>query len=572
MKINFFKKTVTLSPEEKKERNKDRLLLILSGILMGLSFPPVPTPALMFLGLIPYLHVIEKKKSLIDLNRATYLMAFFFSLVTVYWVGAWQVGKDPFLMIAGGLLMFINPIFFIIPSTLLYFSRKVLNNKISLFLFPFFWITYEYAYMLTDASFPWLTLGNGLSHFNSFIQIADIIGAMGLSVIIVFINILLYKSWSFFKAARKLSYTYAIAALILFIIPIIYGVVRVNNFKLSAKKVKMGLIQPDIDPYEKWAGGNLNDVAKEYLDLSEKAVASGAEIIVWPETALPVYLFNGNHPGTVALISQFLRQNNVPLLTGMPDIIYYRKGEKIPPDAKTNKIGTFNYATYNSVILLDPFSFGLQRYGKMKLVPFGERVPFVDQLPFLGSFIQWEVGLSGWNVGRDTSVFNASIYPAPEKKQDVPYFQPTIPAKKFSFKLNGCICYESIYPFLLSEFTKKGSQLIAIVTNDSWYGNSSGPYQHKEISVLRAVENRRSVIRAANGGISCYINPLGITESATIMYTKAFLVPDVVLQDDMTFFVKHSLIVPITASVISLWVIGMFFLLKLKNRFFKNQK
>jgi len=572
LKIKLFNRSGFLPPEEKKERNKQRLLLMLSGIMMGLSFPPVPFPLLMFFGLIPYFYVIEKKDSLIDINRSTYLMAFFFSLFSVYWVGAWQVGKDPFLMIAGGLLMFINPVFFLIPSTLLYFARSVIGKKASLFLFPIFWVTYEYAYMLTDASFPWLTLGNGLSHFNLFIQIADVIGALGLSVIIVFINLFLFKAYNFYKTHRKLSYIYTTAAFILFAIPLVYGVFRISSFKLSENKVKIGLIQPDLDPYEKWAGGNLNDFAEEYFSLSKKAVNSGAEFLVWPETAFPVYLFSGNYPGTVGRIYDFLNKNNVQLLTGMPDIIYYRLGDEIPPDAKINKAGTFNYATYNSVILADPYSVELQRYGKMKLVPFGERVPFVDALPFLGSMIKWGVGLSGWNVGHDTSVFNVSIYKPVVKNQAAPFLAPVVPEKKMTFKVNGCVCYESIYPTFLAEFTRKGSQLIAVVTNDSWYGNSSGPYQHKEISVLRAIENRRSVIRAANGGISCYINPLGITESATKMYTKNYLVADVVLQNDMTFFAKHPFVIPVSASIFSLWIVGIYYLLKIKNRFSGNKK
>ena len=127
--------------------------------------------------------------------------------------------------------------------------------------------------------------------------------------------------------------------------------------------------------------------------------------------------------------------------------------------------------------------------------------------------------------------------------------QPGSPVVKQKIKVNGIICYESIYPYLIAEFTKRGSELITVVTNDSWYGNSSGPYQHKEISALRAVENRRSVIRAANGGISCYINPLGKTETATQMYTKGFLVCDVALQSGLTFFVQHSLLIPVGASV-----------------------
>jgi apolipoprotein N-acyltransferase len=132
----------------------------------------------MFVGLVPYFLVLERREKLIDLNRASYIMGFVLSLITLYWVGSWQKEADTFLMISGGLLIFVNPVFFMIPTTLLYFSRNIFPRRIAIYLFPLFWITYEYLYMITDLSFPWLTLGSGLSHFNIFIQIADIIGAV----------------------------------------------------------------------------------------------------------------------------------------------------------------------------------------------------------------------------------------------------------------------------------------------------------------------------------------------------------------------------------------------------------
>ena len=129
------------------------------------------------------------------------------------------------------------------------------------------------------------------------------------------------------------------------------------------------------------------------------------------------------------------------------------------------------------------------------------------------------------------------------------------------------MCYESIFPELIAAFAQRGSEMIAVVTNDSWYGNTSGPYQHKEISVLRAVENRRSVVRAANGGISCIINPLGITVAETKMYTKDVLVGNVSLNNEKTFYTLHPFIVPVTSSLISLWIFGIFILFKLKGKF-----
>ena len=151
--------------------------------------------------------------------------------------------------------------------------------------------------------------------------------------------------------------------------------------------------------------GNLDQLTNQYLGLSKKCVEKGAQLILWPETALPVYAFGGTYYTVENKIFNFLDSNKVSLLTGMPDIIYYFDKNKIPDDAKFSKQGNYYYRTYNAVIGLNPGSREIQRYGKMKLVPLGERVPFFDQLAFLGDIFKWGVGITGWNIGKDTTVF-----------------------------------------------------------------------------------------------------------------------------------------------------------------------
>ncbi|MBZ0198986.1 MAG: apolipoprotein N-acyltransferase [Ignavibacteriaceae bacterium] len=557
MKLKFWKNKDVLTPEQRKQRKNDRLLLTASGILLGISFPPFPFPfpLLMFAALVPYFYVIDRREKLIDINRATYLMAFVFCLITIYWVGSWQKGTDPFLLLSGGLLLFINPIFFLIPSTIYFFASKVFNKKWALFFFPLFWVTYEYAYMITDASFPWLTLGSGLSHFLAFIQIAEFIGAVGISLLVIYINYFVFTAA--FKSNGKRKTINWVIALLLIVLPIIFGYYRINTFKFSGKKVRVGVVQPNIDPWDKWGTeGDPAELVDLHLRMSKQTIDSGAALIIWPETAIPVYLMGGTYYGLTQKIYSFLNEHGVYLLTGLPDIRFYYSKEEAPSDSKYSKEANYYYVTYNAVMLLSPYSQPLQRYGKMKLVPFGERVPFVDELPFLGDWIKWGVGLSGWNKGKDTTTF----------------FIPKIKTedgnsiKYDSLRLNGLICYESIYPFLNAAFANKGEDFITVVTNDSWYGNSSGPYQHKEFSVLRAIENRKSVIRAANGGISCIIDPVGRTVKQTKMFTRDILVGDVILQRSKTFFTRHSLIIPVSASAFSIWVIGLFFLKWLKKK------
>jgi len=554
------KNKVPGSPAEKRNRRKEQLLLIFSGILLGISFPPLPFPftLLMFFGLVPYFKILESKERLLGINRSTYLMAFIFSGITIYWVGSWQKEADIFLMISGALLLFVNPAQLLIPSTLYYFTKRIFRKNIALWFFPLYWVTYEYVTMITEIRFPWMTLGSGLALFNKFIQAADIFGSVGLSLAVLYINLFLYKAIINYRLSKQKFYLNLSVSLIIFFTILIYGFIRTSSYEIPAKKIRVGLVQPDINPWDKWATGNLDSFLNLYLDLSEKAVKEGAEILIWPETAFPVYLMSGQYTSVVDSIYLFLEKHNIYLLTGMPDLQYHTK-ENHPEDAKYNEHGDFYYTTYNAVMLLSPHSRDLLRYGKTKLVPFGEKVPYADKIQFLGSLIKWGVGLTGWNVGKNMTVFSL---PFPRNKNGMLFYHD-----KDSVFISGLVCYESIFPDFVARFVDKGAEIIAVVTNDSWYGKLSGPYQHKEYAALRAVENRRSLVRAANGGISCIINPLGITETESRMFEKTVIVGDVAIENDITFFTNNPLIVPVLSSVFSIWILGLFLLKKIKDKF-----
>lgn len=546
MRFLFRKEELTL--EQKKERRNDRLLLIVSGILFGISFTPFPFPfpLFLFVAFVPYFFVVTKRQTLLKVNAASYLTFFVMSLITVFWVGSWQSAADPFLMVSGVVLVFFLPCVMLINSTLFYASRKVFKKDLSLYLFPFFWVTGEYILTLTDLKFPWLTIGHGLAKFTSFIQIADIVGAFGLSFIVLWINIFIFKGVKSFKENVKVGSIYFSIAASIFILIIVYGFVKISSIDNDQKKIRVGIIQPNIDPWNKWELGGLDQILDNYFSLSQKCVDEGAKIILWPETALPVYLLSGTYQDEVDSIYSFLKKNNVSLLTGMPDFIVYDK--ETPRNAKYNEAGRYHYATYNSILLFQPDRNEVQRYGKMQLVPLGEHTPFVDQLPFLGDLLKWGVGISGWNIGQDTTVFK-------------------FVNDKDTIKVGGLVCYESVFPTFPNYFVDRGAQFLTVLTNDSWYGKLSGPYQHKEFANLRAVENRRAVVRCANGGVSCLINKFGVTEIETEMFTRTHLVVDVPLNGEKTFYTKNPLIIPVLSSAFSLWIFGINILLWMKKKF-----
>ena len=546
--MKFLLRKEKLSAAERNKIRQERFLIILSGILFGISFTPFPFPftLLLFIAFVPYFFVVTKRQSLASVNKASYLTFFVMSLVTVYWVGSWQSSADPFLMISGVVLVFFLPCVMLINSTLYYLSRKVFKKDLSLYFFPMFWVTGEYILTLTDLKFPWLTIGHGLAKFTSFIQIADIVGAFGLSFIVLCINIFIYEAIKSFKENSRSAFIQFSIAAGIFVIIVVYGFVKVLSANENEKKIKVGIIQPNIDPWNKWELGGLDQILENYFELSQQCVDEGAKLIVWPETALPIYLLSGTYEKEVNSIYSFLRKNNIALLTGMPDIRIYNNNP--PKTAKYSEAGNYHYATYNSILLLQPGSNEIQRYGKIHLVPLGEHTPFIDQLPFLGDLLKWGVGISGWNVGQDTTVFK-------------------FVEKKDTIKIGGLVCYESVFPTFPNYFVDRGAEFLTVVTNDSWYGKLSGPYQHKEFSNLRAVENRKAVIRCANGGVSCLINKFGVTEIETEMFTRTHLVVNVPLNNEKTFYTENPLIIPVLSSVFGFWIFGINILMWIKKKF-----
>lgn len=540
---------VQRSESEKKFHRNELLLGLLSGILIGLSYPPVPFPYLIFVGIVPYLIVIAGRNGLAEINRFTYYTAFIFNLITLYWVGGWSENSDTFLMIAGVTLLFFNPVVYLIPSTLYYFTKKMFGGKAAILLLPFFWVSFEFAYSLTDFKFPWLTLGNSQPYFNTFIQIADIIGVYGLSLIILFANVFLYLTFQDFPKSKSINVVFLVLFVVVMAAPLYYGWLEKKSYTES-DNIKVGLIQPNLDPNDKWAAGNLNEQLKLYLDLSEQTIDEGAELIIWPETALPVYLLSGNYDGYVDQIIKFINTNKISLITGMPDAQFYFDESSRPEDAKPTKTENVWYTSYNSILGFTPESNEIQKYGKIKLVPFGEKVPLVEHIPFLGDIIKWNVGISSWNTGKDTINIKVPL--------------------RDTINVASVVCIESIYPEFNAQFVRRNADFIAVVTNDSWYGNTSGPYQHKEISVLRAVENRRSVVRAANGGISCLIDPSGKTISETNMFEKTVLLVDVPLNNSATFYTRNPYLVPIICSIISLFMIALYSIKRLSKFLFKE--
>jgi apolipoprotein N-acyltransferase len=512
---------------ETNSKNSSLWVLALStGLLLGLSYPPLPFGWLAFIAFAPLFRLLEKIDSYSKVLRFGYLTFLILNVITLYWTGGFTHGKDWYMMVAGVLLLLVHPFFFCLPLLPVVAIRRTFGFQVGVLTFPFLWTSFEYLHSVTQISFPWLMLANTQTYDLPALQFASITGAYGITFWILLINVFVFLlSRQIVSGRWKILSTRVIlglaSILLLYILPKWYGSKRLSeNAPESARRsIRIGCVQPDIDPFEKWQDDPEYSLSI-LTGMTRKLGRQPVDLILWPETAITCFILDQNNQFFYSMVRQVVDSLNIPLLTGIPDIAYYSKHDIIPKSSKQTKAGE-PYDTFNSSLLLIPRSNSLQRYAKIRLVPFAERVPFSEELSFLNA-MKWNFGLGGWGIGRDTTVFRFTQKDGEE------------------IQFSNLICYESIYPGFVASFVKKGAEFLTVITNDSWWGNTSGAYQHERCSVLRAVENHRWLLQCANGGISCAIDPVGRIVKSTEMYSQTTLVQEITLENDFTFYTLHG--------------------------------
>jgi apolipoprotein N-acyltransferase len=499
-------------------------LALLSGVLLGFSFPPVPTGILACVAFVPFFILFEAEPGYAVGFRFSYATFFVVNLITLYWTGGFTHGKDPYLMAAGASLLLAHPLFFYLPVAGWILLRKHFGRTYALCLFPFLWVAFEYLHSMADISFPWLTLGNTQTYDLPAVQMASLTGVYGITFWLLWLNVLLYLflsrlrsgSWKL-RSLRSALFLGLCAAV--YLLPRVYGASVLSGPRHAGlDSIRVGVVQPNVDPFEKW-GLNPERQVQVLQDLTDAVADQKPDLILWPETAVPFYLLDERNRPFFEQIRHQVDSLGIPLLTGIPDITYYREGDRIPGSSKISTDGR-RYDNYNSSMLLQPHEDTIQKYAKMLLVPFAERVPFSEALSFLNA-MQWNFGLGGWGIGAEETIFRV---------------RPRGPDSARGFSFSNCICYESAYPAFVAGFVRHGAEFLTVITNDSWWGNTSGAYQHAQYAILRAVENRRWVVQCANGGISCAVDPYGRVVQPTRMFTRGTMVASIMPERALTFY------------------------------------
>jgi apolipoprotein N-acyltransferase len=532
-------------------------LALLTGAGLGFSFPPFQAGTLAAFSFVPFFILFEKNKTYRGALKYSYITFFVLGIITSYWIGAYNIAKQAYLAITGTALLVLVPIIFCISSILWFFLIRQFGFKKSIFFFPFILVGTEYLLTLTNLLFPWQILGYSQTYDLQVIQFISFTGVHGISFWLLWINVLIYFLYS--KLVSREWHVGSVRTLLIiiliafiYLIPKFYGNIVLddqrNKYNDENKRIRVGLVQPNIDPYEKWIG-NVEKQLKVFQKLTDDAANDKSALVIWPETAVPAYILLPDNDAILKTIRQKVDSLKINLLTGITDWIYYEDIATAPKSSKWQEDGR-RYDIYNSAMLLQPNNVWVQKYVKIKLVPFAERLPWAEELSFLNlDAIRWNFGAAGFGIGKDTTVFKFCS------------------ANSDTVKFSTMICYESLFPEFVAEFVRRGAQFLVVITNDSWWGNTSGVYQHEQYDILRAVENRRWVVRCANGGISCFIDPVGKTHNRLKFGVEAAVVKNITPQSELTFYSKHKDFIGKICVVLS---VALLFTGGIKKYFVKN--
>ncbi|WP_051184601.1 apolipoprotein N-acyltransferase [Desulfatiglans anilini] len=462
-----------------------------SGLVLSAALPPSPFGWLAWAAVIPLFWAVEGLAPAAAF-RIGLFAGFVHYLTLLYWIlfvlGHYG-GLHPLLAVPP--LVMLSLYLALYPALFSAGWRLLADLPAAAFWGAGLWTVLELLRGRLMSGFPWCPLGVSQFENLSLIQMADIAGTGGLSFLIVFINVALYRLLRHPRTAMTLRGGGALLIGVFFLgAALAYGFVRLDRYAGPAAKSEQGievaLVQANIDQSLKWDAAYQDRTLELYRTLTKSATKEAARLVVWPETAAP-FFFGPDQEDLSEHIRQTARDAGVPILFGSP--AYERD------DARTRY--------FNRAYLLSGEGSMVGSYDKVHLVPFGEYVPlkrllfFIDRLvPAAGDFTEG---------------------PGP------------LPIRHRDLALGVLICFEAVFPKLAREQVQAGANLLVNITNDAWFGRSSAPYQHLAMSVFRAVENRTSLVRAANTGISAFVSPAGEVLERSPIFTEAVLVHSVPL-------------------------------------------
>ncbi len=499
-------------------------LSLFSGLLLSAGWPERGFPVLLFFGFVPLLVVEYEQWKNRENNHSSGFLGYVALTVSV-WVLLttwWVYISTPIGIIA---TILVNTSLVGGALYLFHITHRKLSGAIASYTaLTGYMLTAEYIHLRWDLNFPWLNLGNGFANYPKWIQWYEYTGIFGGSLWILLINILLF----FFvrdrvilkQFNRKIGFRLA-ATLLLIVIPISISVLIYNRYTEKINPIDVVVVQPNIDPYNEQFELDPMVVTDRMLALAAEKSDSLTDFAVFPESAIQEYIFEDQieRSPSIARLRHFNKSfARMNVITGISSRKIFAPGEPLSVSARKFRDADQYYDSYNTALFIAHDS-TLQKYHKSKLTPGVELMPLVHYFPFIKK-LAIDLGGTTGSLGIN------------------PDQTPFVVSNKL--KIAPVICYESVYGEFLNRFIQNGANVIFVITNDGWWGNTAGHRQHMLFSVIRAIETRRSIARSANTGISCFINQRGDISQRTEYWKPAVIRQKINANDKITFYVKYG--------------------------------
>lgn len=485
------------------------LLSTLSGLLLWLAWPSFPTTFLIFFAFVPLLyaeHLLAEAK-LKGFWYYNYWTMFLWNAGTTWWIYNSTAGGGTFAVIANAFMMTA-------PLAAFRKTKLIFGDRVGYISLVVYFIGFEYLHLNWDIAWPWITLGNVFAIQHNWIQWYEYTGILGGSLWILLANIIVLKQLT---AKQRKVIPAGIKILLIILLPIAISAWVKSNVVADGKTISLVAVQPNIDPFGEKFDTPVEIQMEKMMALSEQAMGSkDVDVILWPETAIQ----GSNRERTFtqneryALLTDFLnRHPKTALLSGI------ESWEIVPSNSNpaftkfSNNIGF--YQTYNAGLWMNGDS--LEIYHKSKFVPGVEAIPFPKVLGFFEAMID----------------FSAAGTYAPQDTRPVLVTQSGV-------KIAPIICYESIFGDFLRTYVNNGAEVLTIITNDGWWGDTEGHKHHNLYAKLRAIEMRRPVIRSANTGISSFIDINGNIVQQSKYWEPTALYGEVTSSTKITFFTQYG--------------------------------
>lgn len=483
------------------------LLIVLSGIFLGLSRQRIPLDFFAFFSFIPvflYFSSLDSHGSAKDLIKKSVLngtlYSFTFLLISVHWISLVTLGG--FIGILFLYSFYYSVLFFIISLIL----KRNPNHLAQAVILGF--ICMEFVLSYGPFKFPWLNVGYSLAHYKYLIQCLEVGGVYLLSLLVLIVNFLLYKIIFFSSEHSRLKRnSYIIILFVLMLVWFFSGYIRYYQIDLKQSSTKVGIVQVSIPQELKWQAEFLDKTVQLYENNTKRLLKKEKlDLVIWPEAAVPTYLLIW--PEYLRRMMIFTHKVQTNVFVGFPHF-----EEKIKYKQQPDPYLYYNSATqFKSNFEYDHV------YYKTLLVPFGERTPFLEYFPIL-----WKIQLG-----------QANFEPGTEHQ----YYEVN------GLTYSPLICYEIIFPDYIRTMQKKKTDFMINISNDAWFKKSIGTHQHKMITVYRAIESRRSIYRSTNTGYTMIINPKGDIIKEIGLFQQGAISSPVQIYEHLSFYHRIGFILP----------------------------